>query len=185
MTSTVEDMKRTEKEMLNNLREDNGVIQYLKEEAIQAKSRFIQQLDMYLVSSSFDKSEMDTHVRILTQINEVLSSMGMASDPKWTSIMIRCGCVSPNGNTKTTNARNSGIGISSPLSNSNNNNNHTNNTSNIEKPKQNKKTGWDIDATSSRIRKETKSLIEIQNEEAQNEKSESRDFEVELSQASR
>ena len=169
MTSIVEDMRRKEKEMRSNLRDDNNVVRALKEEANQAKDRFVEQMERCLASSSFNKSQLDSYATILTQIDGILADIGISSDAKWTSLMIRCGCVFPHETNEKT--------VPSPSSPTRTQSASAPSTSS-GKPKV-KKTGWNT----APLIKETKSLVEIQkSEEQQLDQSESRDFELELSQ---
>jgi hypothetical protein len=169
MTSIVEDMRRKEKEMRSNLRDDNNVVRALKEEANQAKDRFVEQMERCLASSSFNKSQLDSYATILTQIDGILADIGISRDAKWTSLMIRCGCVFPHETNEKT--------VPSPSSPTPTQSASAPSTSS-GKPKV-KKTGWNT----APLIKETKSLVEIQkSEEQQLDQSESRDFELELSQ---
>ena len=170
MTSIVEDMRRKEKEMRSNLRDDNNVVRALKEEANQAKDRFVEQMERCLASSSFNKSQLDSYATILTQIDGILADIGISSDAKWTSLMIRCGCVFPHE----TNEKKAPL----PSPSSTPTQSASAPSTSTGKPKV-KKTGWNT----APLIKETKSLVEIQkSEEQQLDQSESRDFELELSQ---
>jgi hypothetical protein len=161
MISTVEDMKIQEKEMRSNLREDNAVIEALKKEAKESRDLLMEQLESCLASSEFENSRMEAYARDMKEIGGKLEDIGLSIDSKWKSLMIRCGFVTSNKEQKE-----NVLPTSNPPS--------KNSTQVSEK-----KMGWNPPPKVN----ETKSLVDIQSEEKKLvEKSESRDFEHELSQ---
>jgi len=138
MASTVADMKKKEKEMLDNMLDDNDLIDALIGEADVAKLTFVEQLEGYFVSSAFDQTEQESYASTLQQINKILTEIGVPADARWANLMVMYSASAPSSS------------MVAPLT--------------PVRPKK-KTTGWNLSQPVGTNR--IKSLLDIQNEESQ------------------
>lgn len=87
MSTTVSDMKKKEKDMLNNMLDDSELVESLTSEADTAKTDFLNQLESFL--SSFDLADITnlSHIEMLRDIDVSLTKLGINKDSKWKKIM--------------------------------------------------------------------------------------------------
>lgn len=90
MTTTVAEMRRKEKDMQNNVVDDNELVESLLGEADTTKINFVHQLVSYLSSCPLDEKEKNyIHVKLLKEIDACLSELGIHESQDWKKIMIQ------------------------------------------------------------------------------------------------
>ena len=92
MATTVLDMKKKEKEMQDNIMDDNAIVEGLVGEADVAKNAFVDQLQGFLFSPAFDQTKQESYATALKKIDGILSDLGINGDAKWSSVIIMYRC---------------------------------------------------------------------------------------------
>lgn len=87
MTTTVAEMKKKEKDMLDNLLEDSELIESLTGEADATKIDFLNQLELFLSSIQVADIENTSQIELLREIDSSLAQLGINEDTKWKKIM--------------------------------------------------------------------------------------------------
>jgi hypothetical protein len=87
MTTTVAEMKKKEKDMLDNLLEDSELVESLTGEADATKTDFINQLELFLSSVHLADLENTSQIELLREIDTCLTQLGINEDTKWKKIM--------------------------------------------------------------------------------------------------
>lgn len=91
MATTVSDMKKMEKEMQDNVTDDNELVEGLAGEADATKNACVEQLQGFLVSPAFDQTKQESYATALKEIDRILSDLGVNGDKRWSSIMVMYG----------------------------------------------------------------------------------------------
>eukprot|EP00557_Chaetoceros_sp_GSL56_P012224 CAMPEP_0176484762 /NCGR_PEP_ID=MMETSP0200_2-20121128/4634_1 /TAXON_ID=947934 /ORGANISM="Chaetoceros sp., Strain GSL56" /LENGTH=813 /DNA_ID=CAMNT_0017881271 /DNA_START=167 /DNA_END=2605 /DNA_ORIENTATION=- len=87
MTTTVTEMKKKEKDLLNSVFDDSELVESLTGEAETAKSDFLNQLESFLSSLNLADIEDSSQIDMLRDIDTCLCQLRINEDSKWKKIM--------------------------------------------------------------------------------------------------